>query len=263
MRYSLIRWTATVLATGALLAACAGSSDDFKPGASIPGDGTRSPAATSSTPATSTTTAPTTTATEVPATAASTTADTAVSAPSTDPEVVATPQAPGFDIPAADLETDPTSPNNNRLIRPEDEPVIAAYLAAGEAQLTAFSTLPLDADSPELLAAPFTSEALDGLATGFAYRSEQNQVLDISQGVTARPYVIEDDDGDPDRAIVWDCQIDATFWKDVGTGEKAPPEESYPNVGAPGVELGTAALMVRVGGEWLAASGSLEPRACA
>jgi len=252
-----------VLATGVLVAACASSSDDFEPGASIPGDGTRSPAATTTTPATSTSAALTTTAPEVTTTATSTTPDTALSTPTADLEVAAAPQAPGFDIPAADLETDPTSPNNNRLIRPEDEPVIAAYLSAGEAQLTAFSTLPLDADSPELLAAPFTSEALDGLATGFAFRIEQNQVLDISQGVTARPYVIEDDDGDPERAIVWDCQIDATFWKDVGTGEKAPPEESYPNMGAPGVELGTAALMVKVGGEWFAASGSLEPRACA
>jgi len=61
---------------------------------------------------------------------------------------------------------------------------------------------------------------------------------------------------------VWDCQIDATFWKDVDSGEKAPPD-AYPNVGPPGVETGTETVMVRVDGMWLVDSGSVEERACA
>ena len=258
MRHSLIRSTATVLATGALVAACASSSDDFEPGASIPGDGTRSPAATTTTPATSTTTA----ATEVPTTAASTTPDTAVSAPTTDPALAVTQQAPGFDFPPAGLETDPNSPNNNRAFRPEDAPIIEAYLKATMAQSLALSELPLDPDNPLLVEAPFTDDALALFDGGLAGRTASNQVLDISGGLTSRPYVLEDDNGNPNRAIVWDCQIDATFWKDVDSGEKAPPD-AYPNVGPPGVETGTETVMVRVDGMWLVDSGSVEERACA
>ena len=100
-----------------------------------------------------------------------------------------------------------------------------------------FSSWPLDPDHPHCWSAPLHSEALALVRGGVARRTELNQVLDISGGLTSRPYVIEDDDGDSDRAIVWDCQIDATFWKDVDTGVKAPPD-AYPNVGPPGVEIG-------------------------
>ncbi|MBK8334687.1 MAG: hypothetical protein IPL07_20545 [Acidimicrobiaceae bacterium] len=90
-------------------------------------------------------------------------------------------------------------------------------------------------------------------------RTQKNQVLDISGGMTLRPYVVENDD--PTRAFVWDCQIDATFWKDKDTGAKAPPD-AWPNNGPPGVEVGISAVMVLVEGEWLLDDGGLEPRAC-
>ncbi|MEL6893914.1 MAG: hypothetical protein AAFP84_20155 [Actinomycetota bacterium] len=173
-----------------------------------------------------------------------------------------TPQAAGFDFPPAALRTDPASPNNNRVIEPEDEPIIAAYLEAATAQNLMFSEWPLNARNPVLVGAPFTPELLEGFEVGVANRTDLNHVLDVSEGLTARPYVIDDDDGDPSRAIVWDCQIDATFWKDVDTGEKAPPGGGYPNVGAPGVEVGTSTELVLRDGRWLVNSGAAEERAC-
>jgi hypothetical protein len=255
--------TSTILLAGAALAAAAcGGSDGADPTAPIPTNAPVTPVTVED--ATSTPSTPSSTE----AAAATTTSTSDLTGTTLNPSSSSVPPQTtdlleSFGIPRADLDTGADDPDNNRIIKPEDEPIIDAYLTAGEAQLTAFSTWPLDASDPTLLDAPFTAEALEGLAGGITYRTEQNQVLDISQGVTPRPYVIEDDDGDPDRAIVWDCQIDASFWKDADTGEKAPPESSYPNAGAPGVELGTAGLMVRVDGVWLAATGSLEPRACA
>ena len=103
---------------------------------------------------------------------------------------------------------------------------------------------------------------MEPIRQGIADRTALNQVLDISGGITLRPYVVEDDDGDPDRVFVWDCQIDATFWKDIDTGEKAPPD-AFPNAGPPGVETGVVAVMVNVDGRWLLDEGALEPQACA
>lgn len=271
------RLTGTVAAVVLVVAACAGDDDDgFEPGASIPGDTTTaSDTATTSTAdtaqpttavddtTTTTSRAPATT-TEPPSTAADTTAPTTAAPSTTDPEpqVADTPQAPGFDFPPAALQTDPTSPNNRRAIRPEHEPILAAYFAAFEADLATFSRWPLDPRSPELQAAPYTDSIYpSAYEAGMAERTALNQVLDISGGLTSRPYVVEDDDGDPNRVIVWDCQIDATFWKDVTTGEKAPPD-AYPNVGPPGVETGSATELLLIDGEWLVNGGGVESRAC-
>jgi hypothetical protein len=107
-----------------------------------------------------------------------------------------------------------------------------------------------------------TDKARGAIESGIAERTTRNQVLDISGGLTLRPYVVEDDDGDPNRVFVWDCQIDATFWKDADSGEKAPPD-AFPNAGPPGVEIGVVAVLVNVDGAWLLDEGGLEPQACA
>jgi hypothetical protein len=165
-------------------------------------------------------------------------------------------------IAPAPAELDPGDPNNQHSVAPEDEPIVTAYRQAVEAELITYSRWPLDPDSPELVNGPFTARVMGPIRDGIAARTDLNQVLDISSGITLRPYVVEDDDGDPDRVFVWDCQIDATFWKDVDTGEKAPPD-AFPNVGPPGVETGVVAVMVRVDGRWLLDEGALEPQACA
>jgi len=169
---------------------------------------------------------------------------------------------PSTAIPRAPAPIDPDDPNNQRTILPEHESMIDAYRRAVEAELLTYSRWPLDAESPELVNGPFTAKVMEPIRQGIADRTALNQVLDIGDGITLRPYVIEDDYADPNRVFVWDCQIDATFWKDVDTGEKAPPD-AFPNVGAPGVDTGVVAVMVNVDGQWLLDEGALEPRACA
>ena len=159
----------------------------------------------------------------------------------------------------ADLVTDPNDPNNLHTSLPEHQPIIDAYVAGVYAQLITYSRWPLDPTSPELAAAPITERVLQANNDGMVERTQKNQVLDISGGVTLRPYVVENDD--PTRAFVWDCQIDATFWKDKDTGVKAPPD-AWPNLGPPGVETGVVAVMVLVDGRWLLDDGGLEPQAC-
>ena len=159
----------------------------------------------------------------------------------------------------ADLVTDPNDPNNLHTSLPAHQPIIDAYLAGVYAQLITYSRWPLDPTSPELAAAPITERVLQANNDGMVERTQKNQVLDISGGVTLRPYVVENDD--PTRAFVWDCQIDATFWKDKDTGVKAPPD-AWPNLGPPGVETGVVAVMVLVDGRWLLDDGGLEPQAC-
>lgn len=159
----------------------------------------------------------------------------------------------------ADLVTDPNDPNNLHASLPEHQPIIDAYVAGVYAQLITYSRWPLDPTSPELAAAPITERVLQANNDGMVERTQKNQVLDISGGVTLRPYVVENDD--PTRAFVWDCQIGATFWKDKDTGEKAPPD-AWPNLGPPGVETGVVAVMVLVDGRWLLDDGGLEPQAC-
>jgi len=159
----------------------------------------------------------------------------------------------------ADLVTDPNDPNNLHTSLPEHQPIIDAYVTGVYAQLITYSRWPLDPTSPELAAAPITERVLQANNDGMVERTQKNQVLDISGGVTLRPYVVENDD--PTRAFVWDCQIDATFWKDKDTGVKAPPD-AWPNLGPPGVETGVVAVMVLVDGRWLLDDGGLEPQAC-
>ena len=159
----------------------------------------------------------------------------------------------------ADLVTDPDDPNNLHTSLPEHQPIIDAYVAAINAELITYSQWPLDPTSTELMGAPISDEMRSRENSGLVERTQLNQVLDISGGMTLRPYVVENDD--PTRAFVWDCQIDATFWKDNDSGAKAPPD-AWPNNGPPGVEVGVSAVMVLVEGEWLLDDGGLEPRAC-
>lgn len=175
------------------------------------------------------------------------------------PPTISTTGPPTTLIRPADLVTDPNDPNNLHTSLPEHEPIIDAYLAAVNAQLITYSRWPLDPTSPELAAAPITARVVKANNDGMVERTQKNQVLDLSGGITLRPYVVENED--PTRAFVWDCQIDATFWKDVATGAKAPPD-AWPNLGPPGVETGVVAVMVLVDGRWLLDDGGVEPQAC-
>ena len=259
-------WRHLMLGGAAIsLVALGCSSDDSADPTSTPAPPTTADASSTTDPALSTD-APTSTSTnttEAPedsttsSAAASTTIATESPAPTT---TEAAP--PSTAIPPAPAPLDPDDPNNQRTVTPEEQPIVDAYRQAVEAELLTYSRWPLDPDSSELVNGPFSARVMEPIRQGIADRTALNQVLDISGGITLRPYVVEDDDGDPDRVFVWDCQIDATFWKDVDTGEKAPPD-AFPNAGPPGVETGVVAVMVNVDGRWLLDEGALEPQACA
>ncbi|TPW13864.1 MAG: hypothetical protein FD127_1775 [Acidimicrobiaceae bacterium] len=248
MKRSHAAFSFIVVAALVVSACSSGDSSNGDPTVPIPTAGTSPTSTTStSTPSSQPATASTTTSTS------SATSDTPTSAPTT------TGGPPTTLIRPADLVTDPNDPNNLHTSLPEHQPIIDAYIAAVNAQLITYSRWPLDPTSPELAAAPITEQVLQANNDGMVERTQKNQVLDISGGVTLRPYVVENDD--PTRAFVWDCQIDATFWKDKDTGEKAPPD-AWPNMGPPGVETGVVAVMVLVDGRWLLDDGGLEPQAC-
>lgn len=234
------------------------SSDESAEPTLTPAPPTRADGSTTTDPA------PTSTSTTEPpneTTASSSVATTTVATgPSSDPTTTEA-APPSTVIPPAPAPIDPDDPNNQRTILPEHEPMLDAYRRAVEAELLTYSRWPLDPESPELVGGPFTAKVMEPIRQGIADRTALNQVLDIGDGITLRPYVIEDDDGDPNRVFVWDCQIDATFWKDVDTGQKAPPD-AFPNAGPPGVETGVVAVMVNADGQWLLDEGALEPRAC-
>jgi hypothetical protein len=235
-----------VVAAAVLLCACSGGgSSGSDPTVPIPTAGTV-PSTGSGPDSTPATEPPATTPTSASPPTGETTSTTVLAPPPTL-------------IRPADLVTDPNDPNNLHTSLPEHQPIIDAYTAAVYAQLITYSRWPLDPTSPELVAAPLSARVLQANNDGMVERTQSNQVLDLSGGITLRPYVVENDD--PTRAFVWDCQIDATFWKDKDTGEKAPPD-AWPNVGAPGVETGVVAVMVLVDGEWLLDDGGLEPQAC-
>lgn len=232
-----------IVVAALVFGACSsGDSSNGDPTVPIPTVGTSPTSTTSSEPPTGSTT-----------TSSSATSDAPIST------TTSTTGPPTTLIRPADLVTDPNDPNNLHASLPEHQPIIDAYVAGVYAQLVTYSRWPLDPTSPELAAAPITERVLQANNDGMVERTQKNQVLDISGGVTLRPYVVENDD--PTRAFVWDCQIDATFWKDKDTGEKAPPD-AWPNLGPPGVETGVVAVMVLVDGRWLLDDGGLEPQAC-
>lgn len=238
-----------IVVAALVLSACSsGDSSDGDPTVPIPTAGT-SPTSTTST----------STPSSEPATGSTTTSTTSATsdAPASTPTTTNGP--PTTLIRPADLVTDPNDPNNLHTSLPEHQPIIEAYVAAINAELITYSRWPLDPTSTELMGAPISDEMRSRENSGLVERTQLNQVLDISGGMTLRPYVVENDD--PTRAFVWDCQIDATFWKDKDSGAKAPPD-AWPNNGPPGVEVGISAVMVLVEGEWLLDDGGLEPRAC-
>ena len=176
------------------------------------------------------------------------------------PTTTSTTGPPTTLIRPADLVTDPNDPNNLHASLPEHQPIIDAYLEAISALHLTWAEWPLDPSSDRLLAAPISAHWLEtAVNAGMVERTQDNLVLDISGGITFRPYVVENDD--PTRAFVWDCQIDATVWRDKDTGAPAPPD-AFANVGPPGVESGVVAVMVLVDGRWLLDDGGSEPQAC-
>ena len=157
-------------------------------------------------------------------------------------------------------QRDPFNVNNSRPILPEHVPVIEAHLRALQASTFVASNRPLNPDAPELVGAPFTPDALRRAQGGIREALDANEVLNVTQGVTFRPYAVE---VAADRAVVLDCEIAGHYWTDVDSGEALPPDDIWP--AGPGriVEVGLREELVLRDGAWLVDSSRIDSGACA
>jgi hypothetical protein len=243
-------WPAVAIAlAGVLGAAC---TDD-----SITGPTAPPPEAGDRTFPTSTSTIPDTTTATSDTTATTDTAPTSTAPLGLPPVSTLVPQVPA--------PLDPNDPNNR--FAPPDTPdeiaIITAYIEAADRSNKFTSTFPRDLNDPLILDGPFTAQQIEQELSNGAEDNELRQTLDVSGGITYRPFVADYEPGDT-TALVLDCQLDATVWRNADTGEIIPPpNDSYPNTG-PDVATATSvvATMVLVDGKWLVESGSGQPGAC-
>lgn len=245
-----MRPSRTALAVAMAVVAGACSNGQSRPVPEIPGDvaetSTAAVESTSSTPSSTTSTTTTTTAT-----ATSTTLDPAA--------LIVAEQFSGVNFPAASLPTEAGSINNNRS--PADTEEDRALIDAFSEVVTVFMEVQqAPSDTAAYETAPFTDEIRDRAIEAASVRAAANQVLDISEGLTLRPYVVEQDD--PTIGLVYDCPINAAVWRDADSGEAAEPSNGWPQVGAPGVESGTGYLFELVEDRWVFSASWSEPGAC-
>ena len=243
----------------ALLVACSGDDDSASSSVPLP---TSPPSAAASTTdsspssTTTTTTSPPTTVLNpppsIPKPATSTT--TAASLPSV-PTLV--PQVPADLVQPRVL--DPSNPNNSRPVLPEHVPVLEAHLSAIQANTLVSSQWPIDPDAPELIGAALTPQTLARIQQSLRDRLAQHEVLDVSQGVTFRPYVVGPV---TDTAVVYDCELAGHYWKNADTGALVAPTEVWP--AGPGhiVQVGLRVDMVLRDGRWLVNGSQIDPGAC-
>jgi hypothetical protein len=157
-------------------------------------------------------------------------------------------------------QLDPNSVNNNRPVLPEHLPVLQAHLEAIQANTAAYSRWPIDPEAPELVAAPVTPESLARIQESLRGRLARGEVLDVSQGVTFRPYVVGPV---TDAAVLFDCELAGHYWKNAATGELVPPNEVWPAGPGRVVQVGLQVDMVNRDGRWLVAGSQIDPQACA
>jgi hypothetical protein len=156
-------------------------------------------------------------------------------------------------------QRDPNSANNSRPILPEHLPVIDAYLRSINASLFTYSRWPINPNARRLVEAPVTAESLASEQDALQGRLARGEVLDVSQGITFRPYVVGPV---TDTATLFDCELAGHYWKKADTGDLVPPNEIWP--AGPGhiVELGLRVDFVRRGGRWLWDTSQIDPGAC-
>jgi hypothetical protein len=193
-------------------------------------------------------------------TASSSTTDAASSSTDIGPTTTARPALPTVStiIPQVPAPLDPNDPNN-RLAppdTPEEIAIIAAYIEGLDIGI-AVRTAPANPDDPRLLDAPLTADVISRTRQGIAEDIAAGRVLDVSGGITYRPYITGYAPGDTE-AVVFDCQLDATVWRSIETGEIVdPPSAGFPNSGPDtATEVGIAARLVLDDGRWLMTSTS-------
>lgn len=168
-------------------------------------------------------------------------------------------QFPGVTFPAASLPTEAGSINNNRA--PAESETELALIAAWVEVVNA--AVHVQGDPSDLALydeIPLTAEARDRFIATAEAQVAANQVLDVSAGLTVRPYVVEQED--PGLGLIYDCSINASVMRDAETGEPAEPSTGLPQVGAPGIERGVGYLFELEDESWVLSSAFSEPGAC-
>ncbi|MET0145364.1 MAG: hypothetical protein ABW328_11360 [Ilumatobacteraceae bacterium] len=173
------------------------------------------------------------------------------------PVATLVPEVPADRLTAAQL--DPADPKNTRPVSADHVPVITSYLESVQIATKVSSTWPVDPDSPEYFSGPFSSDALESIRAAARERRERGEVLDVSQGVTFRPYMVGPV---TNPTFVFDCEIAGFFWKHVDTGEPLPTNDIW--FAGPGniVEVGLRATLTFENGRWLLEWTEIYPAAC-
>lgn len=129
------------------------------------------------------------------------------------------------------LPTEPNPEDGSLLVpSPADIPIIEAYLKARLVFYRATSQRPIDLDDPGW-AETYTEESVAGYRKTLGRRIEAGQAVDFDSGVVLRPYVTGDDRTDT-TAIVFDCELDGSVWRDE---EGVLSADSSPGIGLDGL----------------------------
>lgn len=151
------------------------------------------------------------------------------------------------------LPTEPNPEDGSLLVpSPADIPIIEAYLKARLVFYRATSQRPIDLDDPG-----WAETYTDGGARFrkiLAERIRVGQAVEFDSGVVLRPYVTGDDRTDT-TAIVFDCELDGSVWRDQ---DGRLSEDSILGV----IDDGLAVTTELVGDVWMVNRVSDQPGAC-
>lgn len=152
------------------------------------------------------------------------------------------------------LPTEPNPEDGSLLVpSPADIPIIEAYLKARLVFYRATSQRPIDLDDPGW-AETYTEDGVSRYRKALAGRIETGQAVEFDSGVVLRPYVTGDDRTDT-TAIVFDCELDGSVWRDQ---DGRLSEDSILGV----IDDGLAVTAELVGDAWRIEQVGDQPGAC-
>ena len=159
-------------------------------------------------------------------------------------------------IPTVPLPTS-TAPNPNlaHIVRPEDTPILEAYVKYITALHQAYSQNPIEVERGDLFDGLVTATKFDQTKQGLAKRRDAGQSLQVSQGLTIRPFVISDPRSSTE-ATVLDCQLDGSYFIDVATGQPSANQKTAIR------QFSASALLVLVDGKWVVDRDGFQGGAC-
>jgi hypothetical protein len=211
-----------------------------------------------STAAATSTTAPTVTATVAPAKATTTTAPTTVATTFAVGNASVVKVGEQWVVQLGPIPTVPlpssTAPNPNvmHVVRPDDVPILEAYVR----YITAINTAVVhpDTDLAILFEKVVTKTKFASVTASVGRHRAAGEILNVEHGVTVRPYVLGDPRSDSE-ATVYDCQLDGSYF--VGAdGMPLPGEQT-------GIrQYGNSARVVKVDGVWVVDETAQSGSAC-